>query len=243
VLASGGGCQERNDKGFKLWDVDSGKELPGPEGQTGTVPAVAFSPDGKTVAYLDATNRHLRFWDVEGKKVRSSIEAPGFETLAYSLDGTALALGGGGGRVKVWEVATGKELHEFKADSTRVHHLRYTADGKGILLVNFNGNSIQLWEPEDKRDKLVVKTTGGTDRTVQFALAPKGKVVATLTIKGVLQLRDPKTWEVLAAVQADDKYAHALTFSPDGGTVVTGGNDGVVKLWDVAKLLAKKPEK
>jgi WD40 repeat protein len=240
ILASGGGCLSPKEKGVKLWDVSSGKELPGPEGRITTSASTIFTPDGKALVFTNGYG-YIKVWEIEAKKMRASIEAPGFGRLVLSPDGKVLAAGAGGGKVKVWDTVTNKELYSFKASSVDAYRVLYTTDGKAIVILNFNGASIQVWEPEKGSDKIVIKPEVDEERINVLALAPKGKVLATGTIKGLLQLWDCETWKVRVVVPADAGCLHAVVFSPDGKWLVTGGNDKKVKLWEVAKLLEQKP--
>lgn len=181
TLASGCGSPSGKNA-VRLWDVTTGKELGGPEGRTGYVEAVAFAPDGKMLAFGNSLGV-VKLWDLAARKERLSLEATGSSSsLAYAPDGKTLVGAGVGGNVRVWDAATGKETHRFRAKSTRVHHLSYTPDGKAIILLNFNGSSIQVWEPATGQDKIVVEAAGDGERTIFFAIAPDGKTVATGTV-------------------------------------------------------------
>jgi WD40 repeat protein len=150
-----------------------------------------------------------------------------------------LAVAGHGKDVRIWDAATGKELHRLQARSVQVHQLCYSPDGKAIALTNFNGNSIEVWEPDSGRDKVVVENLVDEDRTPYLAYAPDGKLVATGTVKGVIQLRDVVTWEVKAAAAGHSDGILGLTFSPDGKLLATAGADRMARLWDVRKLVQK----
>src|SRR5262249_8472918 len=89
-----GACQ---DGGVHLWEVATGKELPKLTGYRGWVNAVAFAPDGATLALAGADSQVIYLWDVATAKERRP--AGGHHglifTLAYSPDGRLLATGGG----------------------------------------------------------------------------------------------------------------------------------------------------
>src|SRR4051812_7068676 len=51
--------------------------------------------------------------------------------IAFNADGTLLATGGNDQTVRIWDTATGKELHTLKADDRlRVEAAAFSPDGK-----------------------------------------------------------------------------------------------------------------
>jgi WD40 repeat protein len=56
-----------------------------------TIHAVAFSPDGQTLAVGD--NESIRFYDVPTGRERGGLATPWVRSLAYSADGRTLAAG------------------------------------------------------------------------------------------------------------------------------------------------------
>jgi WD40 repeat protein len=59
-----------DDAVVRLWDVATGKQVRTFEGHTGSVPGLAFSPDGKRLL-TGGHDRTARLWDVAtGKEVR-----------------------------------------------------------------------------------------------------------------------------------------------------------------------------
>ena len=74
------------------------------------VVALAFAPDGKTVA--TATGSPIvTFWDVTTREVRRRLRDPSgaVHALAISPDGTTVAFGGAGQVVTLWDLAAGRE--------------------------------------------------------------------------------------------------------------------------------------
>jgi WD40 repeat protein len=108
---------------FAVWDVKSGRTLAdfslmekdeplfGKGEITQQYLALAFSPDGKTVAAAGATGI-VKLWDAATGKRVGAIKAHDsrVRTLAFSPDGKLLATGGVDKLVKLWDVATRKEV-------------------------------------------------------------------------------------------------------------------------------------
>ena len=88
--------------------VTAGWKLAVLEGHTDSVRAIAFSPDGATLA-SGAGDYTVRLWDVASGGARAVLRvSTGWVTaIAFSPDGTTLAFGGTDSRVRLWEVASG----------------------------------------------------------------------------------------------------------------------------------------
>ena len=101
-------------------------------GHTGSVHAVAYSPDGATVASasLDGT---LRLWNVADGTHRQTLKGHGadFSAVAYSPDGTTLVSGCGDGTLQVW-TADGARLRNLTGHRL-VWTVAYSPDGTTVV--------------------------------------------------------------------------------------------------------------
>src|SRR5262249_28101844 len=96
------------------WEVASGKPLPLALTEFHELPALALSPDGKTLA-AGAWGGWVQLWDVPtGKKLRR-LPGPGklVRALALGPGARALACGCPDGRVRIWDVAGGRS-HDLR---------------------------------------------------------------------------------------------------------------------------------
>src|SRR5438132_401423 len=83
--------------------------------------AVAFAPDGKTLATAG------RFH-------------------ACSPDGKFLAAGSEDAAVRLWEVATGKEVRQFHGPKTVPFSVAFSPNGKVLVATGGENRSIWLWD-------------------------------------------------------------------------------------------------
>jgi WD40 repeat protein len=86
----------------RLWDVTAWVERATLEGATGSVLALAISPDGTTLAAADLQEA-VTFWDLATLKIRPRrLRHAGVRSLAFAPDGRALATGGFDGAIQLW---------------------------------------------------------------------------------------------------------------------------------------------
>jgi hypothetical protein len=110
----------------------------------GAVGALAFVPDGKSLAVADG-GKALRKLDVAtGKETRAFDGKDPVKTLAFAQDGKLLVTAGDSGQVRLWDVASGKEERVFVAPNG-VNALVMDRDGKRIVTAGEAG-SVIVWD-------------------------------------------------------------------------------------------------
>ncbi|MEU9444038.1 TIR domain-containing protein [Streptomyces sp. NPDC048304] len=234
-----------------VWDTASGTALHRLPGHAAPVYTVAFAPDNATLVTGDASAA-VRLWDLGTG--RTTGELPGHRGAVFrarfSPDGALLATadrgdGGQGGTVRLWDLATGSPRHEFTGHSGRVYTLDFHPGG-ALLVSGDTEGEVRLWDLVGGRSAGLLGGCRGAVYQVLFD--PDGTLLAAGDSAGVVRL-----WRIDAAA---DPVAAPLNrqpaehrgsvwvckFRPHGDTpaqgpgalLVTGGNDGVVRLWDPA---------
>jgi hypothetical protein len=133
----------------KLWDVATGQERaslracePG-----GCLTAIAISPDGVRFVTAGFLDRSVRFWDAVNGAPRGELPrtGSGVTDLAYSSDGTTLALARGDGTIPLWEVARAREQGALRTSGRGLQSVAFSSDGRLLASGGMDG-AVRFWD-------------------------------------------------------------------------------------------------
>ena len=233
---------------IRITDVRTGRELTKTNG-VGT--NLAFSPDGKKVAFDHGVSIHL--WDMEiDSKLDISVVDPNdiysaslndtSEALAFSPDGKKFVNGTWGGDVHLWDAETGEALTTFskieppkgfERDSIRT--FAFSSDG-AMLAVGSNFIRIHLLDGERK---IGFKKMRAQAEALIFS--PDTNILVVGHRNGEIGLWDITSGDKLTTLEGHTGPVETLVFSPDGRTLVSTGQDGTILVWDWADALKNSP--
>jgi actin-like ATPase involved in cell morphogenesis len=159
--------------------------------------------------------------------------------VAFAPDSELLASGSWDKTVKLWEVASGRELRTLSGHTDRVYAAAVSPDGR-LLASGSHDKTIKLWEVASGRELWTL--SGHTNEVHAVAFAPDGQLLASGSGDETVKL-----WDVASGQQRftftlgtrslrhffSEVLGGTTSFSPDG-RLVSGGYENAIRLWEVA---------
>lgn len=209
-------------------------------GHDQAVDAVAFSPDGKTLA-TGSYDSTARLWDVDTGKTRRILDqhTESVNAVAFSPDGKALATAFNDGIVLVWDVDTGKPGPEI---ITVTDSVAFSPDGRTLATggSGYQGDySVTLWNPSTAAP--ISSLVGHSDQVLRTAFSRDGKTLASVGRDHTVRLWDVNPKLTGTALTGHTDLVSSVAFSRDGKTVATGSGDKTARLWTVATGTSRPP--
>ncbi len=102
-------------------------------GHTGTVEAVAWSPDGKRIA-SGSSDTTAQVWDATTGKTSLTYSGHGdrVTSVAWSPDGKRIASASGDQTVQIWDASNGNRVSTYRGHALDVYTAKWSPDGQSL---------------------------------------------------------------------------------------------------------------
>ncbi len=214
------------------------------------VTAIAFSSEGR---YLlaggeDVPNdrpahpldRHaLRLWDVStGEEVgRFRGHASPVTCLAFAAKTAQAASASRDGTLHVWNTVFRKSSFSFCRPDSPVLSMAFSPDGRRLL----GGGEdcvVRVWDLQSG-DRLA-RCEGHTAAVTAVAWFPDGRI-ASASLDKTVRIWDGTSGSQLHCLEGHTGGVRSLAVAPDGNLVLSGGQDQLLRLWNMRPAQAAKP--
>ena len=199
---------------------------------SGVVTALAYSPDGGTLAagYSGGT---IRLWDLASHRtIRETTFGAAPLALAFA-DGGKLLEAADAGAVGTWNLAAQAGMAARPLSSpVQGRAVAFSPDGATVVTGGADGN-IRLWNTATGQE-VGAPMSSDANPVDAVAFSPDGALIASASADGNVQLWSTADQQVAGpALIPNGPDVDALAFSPDGKLLATGGQDGTARLWNV----------
>ncbi len=196
--------------------------------------AASYSPDGRDFAVAGVASASIWRLEAGGFREMHRLYGSTYRCLAFSPDGSCLALGDDDGAIRLFNVESGIETRCLEVHVDAVRSLAFSPDGRRLVSTG-QDRRVMLWDLE--KGQAIRNLTDAGDCPVQYAaFSPDGRTLAVGEAAGSPQdvlIMDSHTGEVKGRLSGHEAGIRTLAFSPDGLTLATAGLDRKVILWDL----------
>ena len=191
---------------------------------------LAISPNGRLVAtshgvYETVTGTQLIDIDT---RVNRSFHAPSIYGLAFSADGTRLAVAHAQGLPFVWDTATWRVVEQTDLSPRAFISVSFVHDGKK-LVTGEDGGIVQLWRTHPLTPTVVIGQHAARVKSVAFS--PDGNQVVSAGDDGMIAMWDVNTRKLMTRIGVHTGPVYAVAFAPDGKRLLSGEHDRSVRLY------------
>jgi WD40 repeat protein len=215
---------------------------------TGGFKALTFSPDGKTLvaggcARIDEDRNcdqgGLWFWDVKTHELRRMLEVTEgriLSELAYSPDGTWLALEGSDSRIILLDAESGELQQSFPARDGWYFRLAFSPNGTRLAVARyddsyspFGDSAVYVWDIAAGAVQYVIEGTGGV---LCMAFSADEKMLASAGYDGIVRLWDIQSRSVVRQFETQQRIT-SVVFTLDGQSLLAYGYKHTMWQWDI----------
>ncbi|XP_070983579.1 WD repeat and SOCS box-containing protein 1-like [Oncorhynchus clarkii lewisi] len=149
----------------------------------------------------------------------------------FGQDQLLLATGLNNGRVKIWDVYTGKLLLNLMDHTDIVRDLTFAPDGSLMLVSASRDKTLRVWDLKD--DGNMVKVLRGHQNWVYCsAFSPDSSVLCSVGASKSVFLWDMDKYSLIRKLEGHHNDVVSCEFSPDGALLATASYDTRVIIWD-----------
>jgi WD40 repeat protein/DNA-binding SARP family transcriptional activator len=218
-----------------LWDLASRRSIR----RLDAVGAVAFSPDGRTLAASHRARGEILLLDPASGRRRRTLtgHTAAVGALSFSRDGATLASADQDGTAIVWDAATGRARETLRGHTSQISGVAFSPDDRTLYTSSLD-KSIIIWDLAGDRRLGKSFTAGPRAGSQGFGhlqsfgnggtLLARGHDDGTVTLIDLVQ-RAP----VSPPLRAHPRAVQAVALSPDGRLLATADATTAI-VWDLA---------
>jgi WD40 repeat protein len=193
-----------------------------------------FSPDGKLIVTASADGTAAVWRVADGQRLQTLTgHTDPVVAATFSPNGNLVATASADDTARIFDVSSGNTEHVLRGHTSGVTAVAFSPDGSRLATASLDDDA-RVWNVRTGNEIALLRIHQGLVSDVAFSA--DGRWLATAGPGKAGIWRAPKTgaWPArpLYLVSGQTKPINDLAFSPRGWRLLTGGNDGSVRMFD-----------
>ncbi len=155
----------------------------------------------------------------------------GVNCSAFGPDGSWLASGGSDNAIKIWQVASGRELRALTGHTGYIKSLAASLNGQW-LASGSSDRTVKVWDVATGRE--LYSLPGHISSIEALAFSFDNRWLASGGADKTIKIWDLTNGKEIRTLNDQTDRVMALAFSGDGKLLASGSADTTVKLWDTS---------
>ncbi|MGH2920288.1 MAG: BTAD domain-containing putative transcriptional regulator [Solirubrobacteraceae bacterium] len=195
--------------------------------------SVDFSRDGGRLV-VGARDHSVRIVNLaDGTSRVLGRHADGVRMARFDRTGRKVVSAGFDGLARIWDVATGNSIALPHGD-TYVIDASFSPDGRRVATTATDG-LLRIWDAARARPLVKLKVVAQDLLSVRYS--PDGRQLVTAGGDGVVRVYGAHRAILLGELKGHFGYVYDAAFAA-GGTIVSSGEDGALRLWAPVETVA-----
>lgn len=169
----------------------------------------------------------------------------GVSSISWNADGSRLVSGDDNGDIFLWDSTTGDVLHQLKDEENplgMINSIHWHPLTNKIVIGTMKG-ILQIWDGSSPsllktiEDDILINEhdeNGNANNIQSVRWSPDGtKLAVGIRNDGIIPIWDSESYELIVTLEGHRLAVHDIDWHPTRWTLLSGGWDQTVKLWEV----------
>lgn len=201
------------------------------------ITAVAYSPDGRTLAVARFRSVDLVTAD-DQRFIQHLSDHPGkVNDVRFTRDGryliAATGIAGLFGEARIWDIRSGRLVRRVGGHRDVLYAAVPSHDGRLLATAGYD-RTVVIWDLETGEKRLELEGHNGP--IYDLAFSPDGSILASASADATVKIWNVASGQRLDTLSQPLQQQNSVDISPDGKFLIAAGEDNRIRLWRLISI-------